>query len=216
MKPKKDFYLRIITIVVIVVAAGWFYWQSDTYQSAQYLKRFGLYGTHFTMQSRSFLCADLNIYVHEHGERYPYPSTGNRGLVDVLEALSGETIPTRIASTIVMITYRNESQAASDEFIKTGTVSPDKFAFTYVNGLTPADRGILMFYNQPTIARTEFPDGPQFEGRLVIRSGDHDPVFLPEVQFQAELAATRRLLEERKKVAVQIPPVDPTGLAENR
>jgi hypothetical protein len=209
MKPKRNFALRIIIIVVIVVGAGWFYWQSDTYRSAQYLKSFGLYGTHFTKQSRSFLCADLNIYVHDHGENYPYPTTGKRGLVDVMAALSGETIPTRIASTIVMVTYRNKSQEAWTEFIKTGTVSPDKFFFTYVDGLTPMDRGILMFYNQSTFARIEFPDSPKTEGRLVIRTGDHEPVFLPEAQFQAELAATRRLLDGRAKERAKDVKIDP-------
>lgn len=176
-----------------------------------------MYGTKYKVQQAIHLRAALTQYADAHAGIYP--TTGKRGIVDVMEALV--TNPRvqanqQTASSTQMgiafswfVTYDDEGGAFA-EFNKNGAISPDKIAFTYMDGLTRSDRGILMFYNQPTMAKpggmgAQAKDVPLVKGRLVWDTSADLPEFIPEEQFQTEIAATRKLLEERRQAAVAAP-----------
>jgi hypothetical protein len=179
--------------------------------------KYALYGTHYRIQESRFLETGLAIYVQEHGGNYPPMKSGDFWEVIKAMAESGERGPNNPPNPEYASTARSfmdydvglDAYAVVEKF---GRIPADKFAFTYLDGLTAEDyKAILLYYNRSTVAKDQHayqtqPNGPPIQGRLVVYAGMNEVEFIPEEKFQTELAATKKLIAERKaKTATSTP-----------
>jgi hypothetical protein len=211
MSRKRKIIFGCVGIIALLLVGAYFYLTNAPV-------KYTIHGTRYRVQESRFLTTSFEAYLAKHGGVYPAAKDGD--LWEVVKALEGSPDDPRppntsgphydVAATWFM-DYDGWSVAHS-EVEKFGRISADKFAFTYIDGLTTEDRSaILLYYKRSTFAKDQHaydtqPNGPPIQGRLVVYAGVNDVEFIPEEKFQAQLAATLKLVAKRKaKAAVSAP-----------
>ena len=138
---------------------------------------------------RSFIHWDVSFYAKTNGGWYP------RGAGSPLKSLA---LAVNSDTRVDNYTSHNQAQALVEHWKKYGELKEEHMCHRYVEGLNEKDGDhILMYFHRPTRYSSSVHPKQRQLGRPVMRAWLHWD-FMPEAEFQEQLAKTLALVESRQ------------------